>query len=216
MPTLARQEIAVNTVTAPYVDLSFEVIGETLPADHGYGLYSALTRWNEDLHTLVGLSIQTIAGIPDKQGKIYLTERSRFRVRLPFEQVPMVYGLAGKTLTIGKHAICLGIPQIYLLQSTSSLKTRIAVIKGYQEPGAFLEAVARQLEKLGIIGKAVIPFSKRREPERKTIKIKQFTVVGFSLKVSHLSDEDSLLLQKVGLGGKQRMGCGVFIPCKED
>jgi CRISPR-associated protein Cas6 len=186
-----------------------------LPADHGYGLYSALTHWNESIHDLEGLSIQTITGIPDKQGKIYLTERSQFRMRLPHEQIPLVYGLAGKALTIGKHTIRLGIPQIYLLQPSANLKARIVVIKGYQEPESFSEAVQRQLTDLGINGLVKIPII-QTESSRKTIKIKRFTVVGFGLEIGDLNDEDSLLLQKIGLGGKRRMGCGVFIPTKEE
>jgi CRISPR-associated protein Cas6 len=198
----------------PYIDLSFSVIGETLPADHGYGLYSALTHWNHNLHHLEELSIQTIAGIPDKQGKIYLTERSRLVIRLPYDQVPIVYGLAGKALTIGNHTIRLGIPQIYLVQPASTLRSRLVVIKGYQQPETFSEAAQRQLNELGVNGIIKIPTIKD-EPARKTIKIKRFTVVGFSFQVSHLSDEDSLLLQQIGLGGKRHMGCGVFVPCKE-
>jgi hypothetical protein len=30
-------------MNVPFVELSFGVIGRTLPADHGYGLYSAIT-----------------------------------------------------------------------------------------------------------------------------------------------------------------------------
>ncbi|MCA6558614.1 MAG: type I-MYXAN CRISPR-associated protein Cas6/Cmx6, partial [Pseudanabaena sp. M114S2SP2A07QC] len=33
--------------------------------------------------------------------------------------------------------------------------------------------------------------------------------------VSGLSEEDSIKLQIFGLGGKRRMGCGVFVPMKE-
>ncbi len=215
MLTLEKESTSLRNLTTPYVDLSFQVIGDTLPADHGYGLYSALTHWNEAIHNLEGLSIQTIIGIPDKQGKIYLTERSRFRMRLPFDQVPLVYSLAGKALTIGTHTIRLGIPQIYLLQPTSRLKARIVVIKGYQEPETFLEAAQRQVTELGINGTVVIA-SISSGADRKTIKIKRFTVVGFGLKVNDLNDEDSLLLQQVGLGGKRRMGCGVFVPFKEE
>jgi CRISPR-associated protein Cas6 len=214
MLTLETQDGLLSNPTTPYVDLSFQVLGEALPADHGYGLYAALTHWNEIIHNLEGLSIQTITGIPDKKGEIYLTEYSRFRMRLPHEQIPLVYGLAGKALTIGKHTIRLGIPQIYLLQPSSNLKARIVVIKGYQEPERFLEAAQRQLTELGINGIVKIPIIKN-ESERKTIKIKRFTVVGFGLEVSNLSNKDSLLLQQVGLGGKRRMGCGVFITCKE-
>ncbi|ACK74093.1 CRISPR-associated protein, Cas6-related (plasmid) [Gloeothece citriformis PCC 7424] len=212
MLTLKREENLLSATI--YVDLNFQVLGNILPADHGYGLYAALTHWNPIIHDLEGLSIQTIAGIPDKQGKIYLTERSRFRIRLPHDQVPLVYGLAGKTLTIGKHTIRLGIPQIYLLQPASKLRSRLVVIKGYQEPKIFLEAVQRQLEKLRINGIVAISTANSK-PDRKTIKIKRFTVVGFGLEMSNLSDEDSLLLQEVGLGGKRRMGCGVFVPCQE-
>lgn len=213
MLTLKKESTSLRNPATPYVDLSFKVIGETLPADHGYGLYSALTHWNQTIHELEGLSIQTILGIPDKQGKIYLTERSRFRMRLPFDQVPLVYGLAGKALTIGKHTIRLGIPQIYLLQPCPNLKARIVAIKGYQEPERFLEAAHRKLTELGINGIVKIAIIKH-ESARKTLKIKRFTIVGFGLEISNLSDEDSLLLQQVGLGGKRRMGCGVFITCK--
>ncbi|MEB3309913.1 MAG: type I-MYXAN CRISPR-associated protein Cas6/Cmx6 [Snowella sp.] len=198
-----------------YVDLCFPVIGEILPADHGYGLYSALTHWNESIHDLEALSIQTITGIPDKKGKIYLTERSRFRMRLPYEQVSLVYSLAGKVLTIGNHTIRLGIPQIHLLQPSSNLEARIVVIKGYQEPEGFLEAALRQLEVLNIQGKIVIPTSQEGETERKTIKIKRFTVVGFKLNIFDLNEEDSIKLQINGLGGKRRMGCGVFVSMRE-
>jgi CRISPR-associated protein Cas6 len=207
-----NQKLSENST---YIDLCFPVIGETLPADHGYGLYSALTHWNESIHALEGLSIQTITGIPDKQGKIYLTERSQFRMRLPHEKIPLVYSLAGKALTIGKHTIRLGIPQIYLLQPSANLKARIVVIKGYQEPESFLEAALRQLEKLDIQGTVVIPINQEGEAERKTIKIKQFTVVGFKLGIFDLSEEDSIKLQIYGLGGKHRMGCGIFVPMKD-
>lgn len=215
MLVLNPESVSLKNDNSIYIDLCFPVIGEMLPADHGYGLYSALTHWNESIHALEGLSIQTITGIPDKQGKIYLTERSQFRMRLPHEQLPLVYGLAGKALTIGKHTIRLGIPQIYLLQPSVNLKARIVVIKGYQEPESFLEAVQRQLTDLGINGLVKIPII-QTESSRKTIKIKRFTVVGFGLEIGDLNDENSLLLQKIGLGGKRRMGCGVFIPTKEE
>lgn len=212
MLTREKEKNSFFNSNNPYIDLSFQILGDTLPADHGYGLYAALTHWNEVIHNLEGLSIQTITGIPDKKGKIYLTEKSQLRMRLPYEQVPLVYGLAGKTLTIGKHTIRLGIPQIYLLRPTANLLSRLVVIKGYQEPENFLQATLRQLENLGIEGTVIIPINEEGNAERKTIKIKQFTVVGFKLGIFDLSDEDSLKLQIHGLGGKRRMGCGIFVP----
>lgn len=68
----------------------------------------------------------------------------------------LVYPLAGKSLRIGKHTIRLGIPEIYLLEPAERLRSRIVIIQGYQEPESFLAAAQRQLEQLGIQGKAFI------------------------------------------------------------
>jgi CRISPR-associated protein Cas6 len=199
----------------PYVELSFGVIGETLPADHGYGLYGAIAHQCPKVHEQNGVSILTITGIPDRKGKIFLTERSHLRIRLPYDCVPIVYHLAGKQLSIGSHSIRLGIPQIFMLRPGSRLRARIVTIKNHQEPESFLEAARLQLAALGVVGEAIVPLDVEGKPARKTIKIKTYSVVGFGLEVSGLSEEDSIKLQISGLGGKHRMGCGLFVPMKE-
>ena len=47
-------------------------------------------------------------------------------------------------------------------------------------------------------------------PKPKTIKVKQ-TLVGFGIEANNLSETDSIILQEKGLGGKHKMGCGVFV-----
>jgi CRISPR-associated protein Cas6 len=196
------------------VELSFGVIGQTLPADHGYGLYSAIAHLCSELHEQEGVSIQTISGEPDSQGKIYLSRQSRLKIRLPYEpeKIGLVLPLAGQQLTIGKHEIQLGIPQIFPLYPVDKLRSRIVTIKKFQEPEPFKEAAQRQLDAWGIRGTLILPLNETGEPSRKAIKIKTYSVVGFSLIVTDLNDEDSLKLQGVGLGGKHRMGCGIFNP----
>jgi CRISPR-associated protein Cas6 len=203
---------STNLLNLPYVELSFGVIGQTLPADHGYGLYSAIAHLCPDIHEQEEVSIQTISGEPDKQGKIYLSRQSQIRVRLPYnpEKIALVLPLAGQHLTIGNHNIQLGIPQIYPLRPTDKLRSRIVTIKKFQEPEPFKDAAQRQLDALGIQGNLVLPLNEDGEPSRKAIKIKTYSVVGFSLIVTDLSDEDSIKLQQFGLGGKHRMGCGIF------
>jgi CRISPR-associated protein Cas6 len=199
----------------PYVDLSFSVMGKTLPIDHGYRLYAALTHLQSKLHSLDNLSIQTIPGIPNEDGSLLLNEHSKLRIRLPTDKIPLVYCFAGKLITVGKHIVRLGIPEIYLLQPVENLRSRIVVIKGYEEPETFLQAAQRQIEQLGIQRTVSIPINANGKPKRRTIKIKRFTVVGFALEVMNLSHEDSLTLQTYGIGGRQKMGCGVFVPSKE-
>ena len=213
---LATQtEIDNELVNQIYVELSFSITGQSLPADHGYGLYSAIAHLAPQIHEREGVSILTITGIPDRQGKIFLTERSNLRIRLPYECMPMVYHLAGKQLSIGSHSIRLGIPQIFMLRPADRLRARIVTIKNHLEPESFLAAAQLQLEALGIIGDAIVPLDIEGKPDRKTIKIKTYSVVGFGLEVSGLSEGDSMKLQILGLGGKHRMGCGVFVPMKE-
>lgn len=198
----------------PHVELSFGISGQTLPADHGYGLYSAIAYQQPALHQQEWLSLQTITGIPDKQGKIYLTDKSRLRIRLPGDKVPLVYTLAGKQLTIGNHHIRLHIPQIFGLKPAGKLRSRIVTIKKFQEPEPFLEAAKRQLNELGIQGTASIPMNVEGGLDRKAIKIKRYSVVGFGLEVADLSEENSIKLQEYGLGGKRLMGCGIFVPMR--
>lgn len=75
-----------------------------------------------------------------------------------------------------------------------------------------MEAAKHQLNELGIQGTASIPTNVEGEPDRKAIKIKRYSVVGFGLEVADLSEENSIKLQEDGLGGKRRMGCGIFVP----
>lgn len=102
------------------------------------------------------------------------------------------------------------------MQSAKILKARIAVIKGFQEAEPFLEAVKYKLSLVGIQGAASIPLNEKGEYDRKIIKIKSFTVVGFGMVVTDLSAEDSIKLQIVGIGGKHRMGCGILVPVGGD
>jgi CRISPR-associated protein Cas6 len=47
--------------------------------------------------------------------------------------------------------------------------------------------------------------------ERKTLRIKDAAVVGYGVSFADLSPDASLTLQRQGLGGRQRLGCGYFV-----
>lgn len=195
-----------------YVDLVFELTGQEISRDHGYELYAALSHCKPLLHSLESISIQPINGSPTQKNTICLTKQSHLRMRLPADQIPNFYSLAGKTLSIGDRKIRLGIPQIHPLEAAQTLFSPIAVIRGYQEPRLFLEAAYRQLQKLDVEAKINFLINRKSEPNRRIMRVKQFTLVGFGLKVTNLCEQDSLLLQVHGIGGKQKMGCGFFTP----
>lgn len=196
----------------PFVDLNFPIRGKTLPADHGYGLYAALVQLLPDLREQSQVQILTIPGIPDKQGKIFLSDRSCLRIRVPVPKIPLVYPLAGKKVKIGSHEVQVGIPTVSTLRPVPTLRARIVTLKGYMEADFFLAAVRRQLDALGIAGQLSIPLNRDGTLSRKTIKIKRHTIVGFTTEITDLNDEDSLKLQQWGCGGRRHLGCGIFCP----
>ncbi|MEM7762136.1 MAG: type I-MYXAN CRISPR-associated protein Cas6/Cmx6, partial [Cyanobacteria bacterium P01_A01_bin.40] len=153
------------------VNLWFPVKGKYLYADQNHRLLASLSRKCPAIHSIENLAINTIAGIPDKQGKIALTRNSKLLIRLPVEAISQVYSLAGETLTIGSYAIKLGNPELQTLQAVDKLKARLVTIKGYTEPQSFLEAAQRQLDALKIEGRIGIPANDKGEPKRLTLKI---------------------------------------------
>jgi CRISPR-associated protein Cas6 len=205
-----KEDIALDL--NPYIELVFPVVGQNLPIDHGYQLYSALKYKLMQLQDWDDISIKTISGKLDHniRHEINLTDRSQLMIRLPADKVPFVYSFSGKSLTIGKHKIRLGIPAMNFIQPKSKLRSHIVIIRGYEEPQTFLEAAQRQLNELDVQANIKLILNKNGISKRKTIKVKQ-TLVGFGVEVSNLNEADSIVLQEQGLGGKQKMGCGVFV-----
>ena len=209
---IEEQNHDIELIQNPYIELAFPVMGQSLLIDHGYQLYSALKYRLMQLKDWDDISIKTISGKLDRdtRNQLNLTARSKLLIRLPSEKVPFVYSFSGKSLTIGKHKIRLGIPEMNFLQPKSRLRSHIVVIRGYEEPNGFLEAAKRQIEKLNIQTDLKLICKKDGTSKPKTIKVKQ-TLVGFGIEANHLSESDSIMLQEKGLGGKHKMGCGVFV-----
>jgi CRISPR-associated protein Cas6 len=210
------------------IDVAFRILGkENIPQDHGYALYSAISRLHPILHAADWLAIHPISGFPSQRG-LALTPRSRLQLRLPSEKLPAVLPLAGKPLVLstanGTVRIRLGVPEVYGLKPSSDLHSRCVVIKVSEveisernpDREMFLAAVLRQMQSRDIKGEVWIDDrrdAKGRELSRRIVRIKDKTIVGYSVRVSGLkSDDDSIKLQNIGLGGRQRMGCGIFVP----
>ncbi len=209
---IEEQHHDIELIQNPYIELTFAVIGQSLPIDHGYQLYSALKHRLMQLKDWDDISIKTISGKLDRdtRNQLNLTDRSKLLIRLPSEKVPFVYSFSGKALSIGKHKIRLGIPEMNFLQPKSRLRSHIVLIRGYEEPNEFLAAAKRQIEALNISADIKLVCKKDGTPKPKTIRVKQ-TLVGFGIEANNLSETDSIILQEKGLGGKHKMGCGVFV-----
>lgn len=199
--------------TSPTVVVHFPVQGRQLPADHGYALYSAVTRQLPALHGAPWLGLELLSGVPWRQGVVVLPTRgAQLRLRIPADHYAAVLPLAGKRLDIAGHSLRLGIPTAHPLQPSPSLYARVITIKKFTEPEPFLDAARRQLDALGVSATLELPLDDQGRFRRRVIQIHGKYVVGFSLAAHGLGDEDSIRLQTHGLGGRRSMGCGHFNP----
>jgi CRISPR-associated protein Cas6 len=203
------------------VDLSFPVLGERVPRDHGYALYGALSRTVKTLHGATWLAVHPLSGTKLDQATLQFGHRSQLRLRLPTDKIAEVLPLAGAKLDVAGFPIRLGAPSVHALVPAASLDARLVAIKLTAAPrrrnedlgrealdiagfaDRYTAEIRRQLDALGI------PSSFELHG-RRSLTVDGHRVVGYSVRVLGLSADASIALQEKGIGGKRRMGCGVF------
>ncbi len=189
----------------PCIDLAFRLTRSNIPVDHGYVLYAALSRIVPELHAAKAIGVQPIRGLYNGSGQLQLSDSSRLVLRLPDGELRPYLKLAGKSLEVDDHRLIVGVPEVCSLLPVACLRARLVTIKGFLEKEAFLQAVQRQLRSLGLACQV-------RLGQRRTFRVKEKQVVGFEVAATGLTAEDSIRLQETGLGGRRKMGCGVFVP----
>jgi CRISPR-associated protein Cas6 len=206
------------------IELHLPVLGESLPVDHGYALYGALSRIIPSLHCDDSpVSIGPIRGDYRGNGILHLNRHSVLRVRLPGDLVPQVVPLAGKLLELEGSRVRMGVPQLRALLPAPNLFARIVTIKvsgiANPSPDEFLDAVRRRLQESDIDGAPNLPIVESGPhaglPRRRVLSLKDRRLVGFAVIVSGLSPEGSLRLQSDSPFSRRRMGCGFFVPVEE-
>jgi CRISPR-associated protein Cas6 len=215
-----------------YLEIQYKLVGKTLPADHGYALYSATKKLVLDRQDSYGellidrslppeILISSIPGVTDRDGTIYLDRHSRFRLRCPGDNVQLWYRLLQEqVLDIQGHLIRLVQPQLTLPEPSESLKSRLVTFKlkewnQSEAPTQFLISCQRALDKLEIEAKPFIDSDFRGDLARRSLYIHGKHVMGYGVVIEGLKPEDSIKLQCLGMGGRKHFGCGWFYPHQE-
>jgi CRISPR-associated protein Cas6 len=205
----------MEKIPMPVIDLSFVLVGGTIPLDHGYSVFSALCKIVPALHGNLQAGVHPVRGQQTAPGILTLTERSRLRVRIPSEEIAPFIAIAGQSLDLDGHRVQVGIPSVEPLVPSPVLASRLVTFKNALEPGPFLADVHRELDRLRIDATPQLVQSSRPQfagqALRRVLRVRDRRVVGFSLRVLDLTGEESIRLQEAGLGGRRRMGCGVFV-----
>lgn len=189
------------------VDLTWPIRGRAeIALDHSYLLFSGLSSIVPEIHGNDRIGILPIRGSRIAPGKLKLTENSAIVIRTPVDFLTRLIAISGKLIRLGRDSVRVGVPTVQALRPAARLFSRLITIKGFQDLDGFQDAASRQIRQLGIAS-AHLDVGQRR-----VLRVKHAVIVGFSVVVSTLTDNDSLRLQSVGIGGRRRLGCGLFLP----
>jgi CRISPR-associated protein Cas6 len=187
----------------PMVDISFTATGATIPVDHGFALYGAVSRILPRIHEDNDVGIRLIRGRYAGNGLLNISPKCELVLRLPVDRIAPYLALAGKRLDVAGQSLTIGTMNTRALIPSVALYAHIVTTKNGNDPNRFESEITHQLTDLGIQGKPTLG-------KRRTFSVHGKQVVGYSLLVSELIAEESIALQETGLGGRRKMGCGFF------
>jgi CRISPR-associated protein Cas6 len=191
------------------IDLQFDLVGATIPAESAQLLSDALQSLLPWLSGDTGTGIHHLKGAETNSGdaSLNINRRTKLFIRVPKTRVDDMQRLVGQTLDLGGHGLQIG-----------SFKTRefspfAHIYSHFVDTGSageeqFVQDVMRELDghfqlRCGFIcGKA------------QTLQSTSGPLHGFSLMLHDVPPHKSLQLQDEGLGRNRLLGCGIFIPHK--
>jgi CRISPR-associated endonuclease/helicase Cas3 len=200
-------------------DLSFSISNGIVPLDHGYILYSALSNIIPEIHFTKTIGVHPFSGKKITNSKLLLTNTSKLKFRCKFDDIKLLSDFSGRIIKINDCEFRLGNAVVNILNPSASLFSRKVVItipnleKEIKDFDQFIktykQSIVKQLDNLNI--KYDLNMLGRQR-----IYIKDKVILGFSIEVNNLSNSDSIILQENGIGGRHKMGCGIFKFSKKD
>ena len=206
-------------VPTDVVDVLFAVDCKQLPVDHAYALSRALAQVLPWFEEEPGLGVHTIHVAGSQNGwerpahgthsHLMLSRRTKLALRVPSERLEaLIAALRGATLDLAGCPLTLGEAKPRPLSKETTLLARYLVCLPGEGEGDFLARVASELADLDIqLRKALCGKSL-------TLATPEGGLASRSLLLADLAPEESIRLQRQGLGPHRTLGCGLFIPHK--
>lgn len=201
-----------------FVDAVFAIACRSLPVDHAYALQQAVQAALPWFAEEPGAGLHTIHGAASASGwmrpegvdaMLQLSHRAKLVLRLPRHRLADAAALLGRTLEIAGSSLRVDRLSERPLSRITNLFSRGVLLAAASDETAFLAAAARELCALGITATTML--CGRITPLATPLR----TYQPRSLMLAGLTPEQSLALQRHGLGEERRLGCGLFIPHKD-
>jgi CRISPR-associated protein Cas6 len=195
--------------TPRLIDLQFDLVGTTIPADNAQLLADALQGLLPWLSADGGSGIQHMKGAETNTGDatLNINRRTKLFLRVPKTRVAETQQLVGQTLDLAGHALQIGSFKTREFSPFGNIYAHF-VDTGSATEEQFVQDVMRELDghfqlRCGFIcGK------------RQTLQSTSGPLHGYSLMLHDVPPHKSLQLQDEGLGRNRLLGCGIFIPHK--
>ena len=191
------------------IDLQFDLIGTTIPADNAQLLADAVLKLLPWLADHAGAGIQHLKGAETNSGDVTLNinRRTKMFMRVPKARVDDLQILCGQSLDLMGHSLQIGNFKTRAFSPFGNLYAHF-VDTGNASEEQFVQEVMRELDghfklRCGFIcGK------------QQTLQSTSGPLYGYSLMLHDVPPHKSLQIQDEGLGRNRFLGCGIFIPHK--
>lgn len=200
------------------VDLLFGLNCRCLPVDHIFALSQAVQTalpWLADepeagLHAInVATSGNGWIRPDDPNALLHLSKRTRLELRVPAHRVEDAKKLEGAVLDVAGNSLEIKTATERSLTMLSTLFSRaLATDQDMPDEEQVLDWIYSQLVLLDIKPRKMMCGTEH------FIETPEARIRTRSLMIAGLEKEESLRLQKKGLGPYRHMGCGLFIPHK--
>ncbi len=207
-------------VSDDVTDMVYGIRCRSLPVDHAYALFQALStklNWLKDeptagvhpIHVAESANGWMRPQVADEL--LQLSRRTKLELRLPKHRLQEAEALVGQTLDVAGHELQIIKATIRRLTTITTIFSRYIVADSADEE-CFIGNIVAELKVLGIRPKKMLP---GRVHTIYTPDAANGQVVARSLMMAGLRLEDSITLQQRGLGSHRHLGCGLFIPHKD-
>ncbi len=191
------------------IDLQFDLVGSTIPADNAQLLSDAIRALLPWLGEDGGSGIQHLKGAETNSGdaSLNINRRTKLYMRVPKSRVDDMQRLSGQTLNLAGHPLQIGGFKTREFSPFANIYAHF-VDTGSSTEEQFVQDVMRELDgrfqlRCGFIcGK------------QQTLQSAAGPLTGYSLMLHDVPPHKSLQLQDEGMGRNRLLGCGIFIPHK--
>ena len=132
------------------VVLQFQARGETIPVDHGFLLYSALSRVAPALHNSREAGVKLLRGKYRGQGELDISAGALLQILAPEAEIAELLQLAGAAIELAGTLITLGPPRTLPLEPRPALYAHIVTTRNGHDENAFTAEIARQLDAMPV------------------------------------------------------------------